>query len=105
MSALRSSFSALSRAARTLPASRSIVPVARPAIYLRLHIQPVRGYAASSGLTKEVIETRVLDVLKSFEKVSPEKVCAKDLFGDSIQLTIIVARCVNTTADNNREVR
>lgn len=74
MSALRSSFSALSRAARTFSASRSIVPVARPAVYFRTNLQPLRGYAASSGLTKEAIETRVLDVIKTFEKVSPEKV-------------------------------
>lgn len=32
------------------------------------------GFAAAAGLTKEGIETRVLDVLKGFEKVNASKV-------------------------------
>lgn len=33
------------------------------------------AFSAASALDKAQIETRVLDVLKSFEKVHPEKVC------------------------------
>ena len=33
------------------------------------------AFSAASTLDKLQIETRVLDVLKSFEKVHPEKVC------------------------------
>jgi len=33
------------------------------------------AFSAASALDKPQIETRVLDVLKSFEKVHPEKVC------------------------------
>ena len=33
------------------------------------------AFSAASALDKTQIETRVLDVLKSFEKVHPEKVC------------------------------
>lgn len=32
------------------------------------------GFSAAAGLTKDVIETRVLDVLKGFEKVDSGKV-------------------------------
>lgn len=34
-----------------------------------------RGYSAAGGLSKEAIQTRVLDVLKGFEKVDQSKVC------------------------------
>ena len=33
------------------------------------------AFSAASALDKAHIETRILDVLKSFEKVHPEKVC------------------------------
>ena len=93
MSALRSSFAALSRVARNLPASRPIVSIARHPGCSYVHLQPARGYAVASGLTNEAIETRVLDVIKSFEKVSPEKVRLKNLFGISIHLTISAQCC------------
>jgi hypothetical protein len=34
------------------------------------------AFSAASSLDKGQIETRVLDVMKSFEKVHPEKVCS-----------------------------
>lgn len=71
--ALRSSFSTISRVARSAGASRQATYAARPASF-RLQPSLVRGYAASAGLSKEAIETRVLDVLKSFEKVKADKV-------------------------------
>lgn len=74
MSALRSSFSAIARVTRGAAISRRVAPTARPIASAFRFQQQFRGYAASSGLTKEAIETRVIDVLKSFEKVKPEKV-------------------------------
>lgn len=53
--------SALSRAAwsvRSVP--RAFVPRA--------------GYASSSGLSKDSIQTRIFDVLKGYEKIDPTKV-------------------------------
>lgn len=38
------------------------------------------SFSAPAGLTKDVIETRVLDVLKGFEKVNPSKVLTKPCF-------------------------
>lgn len=34
-----------------------------------------RSYAASSGLSNQEIQNRIFEVLKSFEKVEPSKVC------------------------------
>lgn len=34
----------------------------------------LRAYAAASGLNRSQIQDRVVEVLKTFEKVSPEKV-------------------------------
>lgn len=34
-----------------------------------------RAYAASSGLSNQEIQNRIFEVLKSFEKVDPSKVC------------------------------
>jgi NADH dehydrogenase (ubiquinone) 1 alpha/beta subcomplex 1 len=52
---------------------------ARPRIVLAIPRTPNfipwrAGFSAAAGLTKEAIETRVLDVLKGFEKVNPSKV-------------------------------
>lgn len=33
-----------------------------------------RGYAASSGLSEQEIQNRIIEVLRSFEKVDPAKV-------------------------------
>lgn len=39
------------------------------------NLLPFRArYSAGAGLAKEAIQTRILDVLKSFEKVDPAKV-------------------------------
>jgi hypothetical protein len=48
----------------------TIVAAARP-IALTL----TRGYAASAGLSKDDISSRVLEVMKTFEKVDGGKVC------------------------------
>lgn len=34
----------------------------------------VRSYSAEAGLTREIIQSRILEVLTSFEKVDPVKV-------------------------------
>lgn len=46
----------------------AFVPLARSQLLQRA------SYSAAAGLNKEQITTRVLDVLKSFEKVDPAKV-------------------------------
>lgn len=62
-----------------LPAFRAIArstaapAVARPA-FVAQRIAGQRFYAASAGLDKEQITSRVLDVLKGFEKVDGGKV-------------------------------
>ena len=35
------------------------------------------GFSAAAGLTKDTIETRVLDVLRGFEKVNPSQVLSE----------------------------
>ncbi|KAF9270312.1 acyl carrier protein [Marasmius fiardii PR-910] len=62
----------------------------------RAHRQtPLRGFAAASGLSKQDIETRVLDVLKGFEKVDASKLStsshfSKDLGLDSLDAVEVV---------------
>ncbi|OCH95817.1 acyl carrier protein [Obba rivulosa] len=69
--------------------------VARPRVAPRLaatfpHARPgflqVAGYAAAAGLSKEQIATRVLDVLKGFEKVDPAKLTPSASFTDDLGL-------------------
>jgi hypothetical protein len=53
--------------------------LARPRLTLavpgaKTHIPWSASYSVASGLSKDVIQTRVLDVLKGFEKVDPAKV-------------------------------
>ena len=45
-----------------------------------------RGYAASSGLSKDDISNRVMDVMKTFEKVDGGKV---GLFSDLLDLVML----------------
>ena len=49
---------------------RPTLSFARPALTLS-----ARGYAASAGLSKDDISSRVLEVMKTFEKVDGGKVC------------------------------
>lgn len=67
MSALRFATRAasLSRAALVVPTR----------VQPRLAFPPRANFSAAAGLSKEDIQTRVLDVLKGFEKVDPAKVC------------------------------
>ena len=57
-------------AARTSFLSRQAFRVSRPTTQLPLRA----AYSAAAGLNKEDIQTRVLDVLKGFEKVDQSKV-------------------------------
>ncbi len=54
-------------------ASRSVV-VPRLACAARNRFAPCAAFSAAAGLSKEEITTRVLDVLKTFEKVDRSKV-------------------------------
>ena len=44
---------------------------------LRNHLVPRAGFSAPAGLSRDVIQSRVLEVLKGFEKVDPAKVNLK----------------------------
>nr|XP_018262166.1 acyl carrier protein [Kwoniella dejecticola CBS 10117]OBR84324.1 acyl carrier protein [Kwoniella dejecticola CBS 10117] len=92
---------------RTLPLLRSALPSLRlratPTIAKSLRVQPqpttvafqYRGYAAAAGLSKDDITSRVLDVLKSFEKVDGTKLTpgasfTSDLGLDSLDAVEVV---------------
>ncbi|WVF68995.1 acyl carrier protein [Kwoniella sp. CBS 6097] len=88
--ALRSALPSLRLRAAATPIARAALPVApvRPAFQYR-------GYAAAAGLSKDDITSRVLDVLKSFEKVdggklSPSASFTADLGLDSLDAVEVV---------------
>lgn len=54
--------------------ARNRVSVSATAIPRRTWLPQRAAFSAAAGLTKEEITTRVLDVLKGFEKVDPNKV-------------------------------
>lgn len=62
-------------ALRTPLRSRSVLSVPRTVPRALPFFLQRANFAAASGLSKEDIQTRVLDVMKSFEKVDPAKVC------------------------------
>ncbi|MCO5602636.1 hypothetical protein L7F22_056770 [Adiantum nelumboides] len=49
-------------------------------------IFPGPGYAASSGLSNQEIQNRIVEVLKSFEKVDPSKVANSSSFTSDLGL-------------------
>jgi hypothetical protein len=57
-------------AARTAAIHRNVLTTPRTCNQLLSRA----GFSAAAGLSKDVIQTRVLDVLKGFEKVDPTKV-------------------------------
>ena len=63
-------------------AARSVV-APRLAFAARSRFAPRAAFSAAAGLSKEEITTRVLDVLKSFEKVDTSKV-RSILSGDAV---------------------
>ncbi|KAK7463668.1 mitochondrial acyl carrier protein [Stygiomarasmius scandens] len=78
-------------AARTSFLSRQAFRVSRPTTQLPLRA----AYSAAAGLNKEDIQTRVLDVLKGFEKVDQSKLTpsasfSKDLGLDSLDAVEVV---------------
>ncbi|KAH8916239.1 acyl carrier protein [Atractiella rhizophila] len=75
--------------ARTFSVSRSFstVPLKlRQPKFTPLLLNASRLYSASAGLSKGDIETRVLDVLKSFEKVDPQKISTTSSFTSDLGL-------------------
>ncbi|OCF46020.1 acyl carrier protein [Kwoniella heveanensis CBS 569] len=88
---------------RTVPLLRSLRAAASPVVLARAALPTAvarpafqyRGYAAAAGLSKEDITSRVLDVLKSFEKVdggklSPNASFTADLGLDSLDAVEVV---------------
>ncbi|EMD42237.1 hypothetical protein CERSUDRAFT_110769 [Gelatoporia subvermispora B] len=65
---------------RVAPRLAATIPRARPGFL------QVAGYAAAAGLSKEQITTRVLDVLKGFEKVDPTKLTPAATFTEDLGL-------------------
>ena len=55
--------------------ARNRIPASAAAIPRRTWLPQRAAFSAAAGLTKEDITTRVLDVLKGFEKVDPTKAC------------------------------
>jgi len=51
-----------------------------------LNFQQRAGYAATAGPSKENIQNRVLEVMKSFEKVDPAKVANASRFKEDLGL-------------------
>ncbi|EPQ29106.1 uncharacterized protein PFL1_03395 [Pseudozyma flocculosa PF-1] len=90
---------ALRTAAASLMRARAPLAVARQAPALRTAALPttaaarfnaVRFYASGSGLGKEEIQTRIVDVLKTFEKVSASSAFTSDLGLDSLDAVEVV---------------
>ncbi len=61
--------------ARNLNVAPRFVIAPRLAFAARSRVVPCAAYSAAAGLSQEDITSRVLDVLKSFEKVDGSKVC------------------------------
>lgn len=78
-SAARSSSVALPRVAAFTPSSRLVAPTATAAFKVAPVTvgNAVRGYASGSGLSHQEIQNRIVEVLKSFEKVDPAKVSTR----------------------------
>ena len=66
--------SAFRLALRTVPRTSLASPVARYQQQMLWSLS--KKYSTPSGLSQEAIQTRVLDVLKGFEKVDPAKVAS-----------------------------
>ncbi|KAG2118433.1 acyl carrier protein [Suillus clintonianus] len=68
-------------ALRTVTRSRPVLAVSsRQALAFRAN------YSAAAGLSKETIQTRVLEVLKGFEKVEATKLASSSSFADDLGL-------------------
>ncbi|THG98367.1 hypothetical protein EW026_g3810 [Hermanssonia centrifuga] len=65
--------------------TRPRVALASPALY-RSRILQSASYSAAAGLSKEQITSRVLDVLKGFEKVDPAKLTSTSSFTNDLGL-------------------
>lgn len=76
----------LLRTART--ALRQTAPIALRPQPLAFSLKPLaaRGYAAAAGLSKDDITVRILDVLKSFEKVDSSKLTNNASFTSDLGL-------------------
>jgi NADH dehydrogenase (ubiquinone) 1 alpha/beta subcomplex 1 len=64
------------RLARALPRQALAAPCRRAPLALphRQALLTFRAYSAGGGLSKEAIQSRIIDLLKGFEKVDHEKV-------------------------------
>ena len=70
-------------AARSLSMAAMRRPAAAPAPAMAAQLQQLR-FASSGALSKDDISSRILEVLKSFEKVDPAKVGASQSCDDRV---------------------
>ncbi|KAB5592232.1 hypothetical protein CTheo_4329 [Ceratobasidium theobromae] len=77
--ALRRSVFNIARTARVVAAPNRTTTLVRSAFVYK-------SYSAAAGLSREDVQTRVLDVLKSFEKVDPSKITTAAKFTDDLGL-------------------
>ncbi|KAF8168017.1 acyl carrier protein-like protein [Crassisporium funariophilum] len=80
---------------RLLPRAATLSRAAWTAPNLHRRFVPRAAYSAAAGLSRDVIQTRVLDVLKGYEKVDPAKLSVsssftKDLGLDSLDAVEVV---------------
>ena len=75
MSFVRAAVRSASTVAARRPWTAAAVPRARQ--MPRFPVFRIAPYSSGGSLTKDTIQSRVLDVLKSFEKVDPAKVSKK----------------------------
>jgi len=54
--------------------------------HLRNHLVPRASFSAAAGLSRDVIQSRVLEVLKGFEKVDPAKLSLTSSFTNDLGL-------------------
>ncbi|VVT44056.1 uncharacterized protein SAPINGB_P000280 [Magnusiomyces paraingens] len=79
-------------------AASAFRPVARPQMMMPAAMWAIRSYSSANGLTREVVEKRIVDVLASFDKIAdpakitPTATFSKDLDLDSLDtVEILVA--------------
>ncbi|KAL1737850.1 acyl carrier protein-like protein, partial [Schizophyllum fasciatum] len=84
MSFVRAAVRSASAAAARRPWAAAAVPRART--MPRFPVLRIAPYSSGGSLTKDTIQSRVLDVLKSFEKVDPAKLSPTASFSNDLGL-------------------
>ncbi|PPQ64436.1 hypothetical protein CVT26_002143 [Gymnopilus dilepis] len=88
---------------RLLPRAAAFTRVSRSTQYLHRRWVPRAMYSESSGLSKEVITSRILETLKGYEKIDPAKLTvnasfSKDLGLDSLDAVEVMMAVEEVTS-------